>query len=274
MQGDAMRWIAGVSLAALVASAATSAVFLAVRPKPAPPRSAAELATLDQQQFAMLAPLLEVVVQTELAHGQTIPASGPKQVDVVVELDHAAAQRIPLVSTSSNMLTEAVATPWRMTVASVQDARHIARVVDIRRSPSLRRPGYIGVVELRVDRLTRQIEHGGQLPAETPQGFEVISLAKYNELEESQKYQRQVQPAAAGREVLLSERYENWQPVSPVPDRLPLAIADEYHAVLAACDSAAPQVETRRELVTFYYDPQAGTWTPQPRGEPTSSASQ
>ena len=142
--------------------------------------------------------------------------------------------------------------------------RRFARVVDIHRSPSLRRPGYIGTVELQVDRLTRAVERSGFIPAETPQGFEVITVAKYNELEESSKFERQVRPASTAREVLLEERFADWQPVSPVPENLPAAIRKDYHAALAACDSATPHVESRRETLTFYYDPQAGTWTPQP----------
>jgi hypothetical protein len=106
-----------------------------------------------------------------------------------------------------------------------------------------------------------------------PQGFEVITVAKYNELEESSKFERQVPPAANLVEVLLHEQFENWQPVSPVPESLPPAIREHFHATLAKCDSAEPQVETRREMLTFYYSPQAGTWTPQPRGDTSSSAS-
>src|SRR5690606_12858930 len=142
------------------------------------------LAAIDGQQFNVLAPSLVAAVEAELVRGKIAPASGPKQVDVLIELDHAAAQRVPLVSTTgSNMLTEAVASPWQMRVASVQDVRRFARVVDIQRSPSLRQSGYLGIVELQVDRLTRRVERQGHLPAETPQGFEVITVAKYNELE-------------------------------------------------------------------------------------------
>jgi hypothetical protein len=270
---DAIRWIASVTLAAMLASAATSAVFLAVRPKPAPPPSELQLAAKDQRQFKTLLPLLEAAVQEELARGTTVPASGPKQVDVVVEVDHTAAQRVPMVSTTSNMLTEATVTPWRIEVASVQDVRRFARVVDIRRSPSLRHPGYVGVVEFEVDRLERHAQRTGQLPAETPPGFEVITVAKYNELEESKQFERQVVPASSLRELLLEEHYENWQPVSPVPENLPAAISQPFHAALAACDSAEPSIESRRETWSFYYHPQAGTWTPQPRGEPKTSAS-
>lgn len=193
--------------------------------------------------------------------------------EVVVELDHGAAQRIPLVSTASNMLTEAITTPWRMNVTNEQDVHRLARVVDIRRSPSLREPGYIGVVELEIDRLTRRSELLGELPAQTPQGFEIITLAKYNELEETKQFQRRTEPASSQREVLLHKHYDNWQPVSPVPDELPPSIAEQYHAVLAACDSAEPTVTTHRETLSYYYSPQAGTWTPQPRGELQTSAS-
>src|SRR5690606_37043720 len=147
---DAIRWIASVTVTAMLASAATSAVFLTVRPKRALPPTAAEFAAADEQEFAALAPLLEAAVQEEFARGTIIASSGPKRVDVTVELDHNAAQRIPMVSTASNMLTEAAATPWRMNIASVQDVRRYARLVDIRRSPSLRHPGYIGIVELQV----------------------------------------------------------------------------------------------------------------------------
>ena len=138
---------------------------------------------------------------------------------------------------------------------------------------SLRHPGYWGVVELHVDRLTRRAALAGQLPAEPPQGFEVITAAKYNELEGSQQYERQVLPAASDNEILLQDRYENWQPTIPPPDNLPAAIGEQFHAVLAQCDSAEPQIEARRETMTFYYSPQAGTWKPQPRGTPAPSAS-
>lgn len=263
-RNSATRWIASVVVTAVVASAATSAVFLAARPKPTPPPSAAQLAAIDAQHFAALVPQLAAAVEQELARGSVVHASGPKQVDVVVTLDHGAAERVPMVSTASNMLTEIPATPWQMQVASVQEVRRFARVVDIHRSPSLRRPGYIGTAELQVDRLTRAADRSGLLPAEKPQGFEVITVAKYNELDGSNEFEHQVRPASTAREVLVEQRYDDWQPVSPVPEHLPVTIREDYHAALAACNSASPHVESRRETLTFYYDPQAGTWTPQP----------
>jgi hypothetical protein len=269
-----LRWIASIVLTALIASAATSAVFLTVRSRPAPPPTAAQLAAIDGQQFSALAPSLLAAVQNELASGRLAPASGPKQVDVIVTVEHGEAKRVPLVSTASNMLTDSVATPWQMHIASVQEVRRFARIADIQRSSSLRQPGYIGLVELQVDRLTRVADRSGQLPATTSQEFEVITAAKYNELDESDKFERPAQTVSPAREVLLEERFVNWQPVSPVPQKLPPAISEHYHATLTECNSAEPQVESFRETICFYYDPQAGTWTPQPRGEPISSASQ
>lgn len=272
MREDAIRWIACVTLAAMLASAATSAVFLAVRPKPAPPPTAAQLAVADQRQFAALAPQLEVAVREELARGTVVSASGPKRVDVTVRAHSAEGDvRIPLVSTASNMLTASTTRLWRMDVTSTQEVRRFVRVADIRRSESLRQPGLVGIVVVHVDRLTRRAERTGPLPTHPPAGLEVITAAKVNELEGSQQFDLPTLPAKD--EILLQEQYENWQPVFPVPDKLPTPVRQHYHAALAECDSSSPHVASRREMLTFYYSPQAGTWTPQPRGESTSSAS-
>jgi hypothetical protein len=205
---------------------------------------------------------LEAAVHQQLAHGSVVPASGPKRVAVTVRAQRAAGDE-PRVSTASNMPIAATAALWRLDVISTQEVRRFVRVADIRRSQSLRRPGFVGVVEVQVDRLTRHAERTGPLPDEPPNAAKVIVAAKVEAREGSQQFDR---PALAARdEILLQEQYENWQPVLPAPDRLPAPVREQYHAALAECDSASPQVESRREMLAFSYSPRAGTWTPQPR---------
>lgn len=255
---DALRWIVSLVITAVLASAVTSAVFLSVRPKPTAP-SPEEMARAARQRYDALAASLEQTASAGLATN-----FGPPAVDVVYHTGPLQeGEVVPMVSTSENMLGEATTVPWQLSVTSTQRRRRFGRIVDIRRSASLRRPGYFGLVELEVETARRQSEASGQLPLEPPEGYEVISTAKYTELQKSDQYGREVIPASAVDEQ-VGYHYEEWKPVEPPPSELPETVRARFNETIVNCISADPDVVAGKQTLTFFYALADGKWMPAP----------
>ncbi len=182
---DASRWIFGLVITAVVASAATSAVFLAVRPQPPTPDPFAARLDSAQAEMQSLAPALEQFVGQQLVDDDAS--------SIAIDIHYATgmpeqATSVPMVSVEGQTLTVGTRTPWRLDAVSTRHRRQFSRILDIRRSSSIARPGYIGLVELKVTRLTGAVSVSGHLPFEPPSGFQEVTLAEYTEMEESKKY--------------------------------------------------------------------------------------
>ena len=181
---EALRWSFGLVVTAILASAVTSAVFLSVRTaKQAPPPSDDELAHA-KQQWASLAPALEA-----FARERADQAPSPTTVDVTYRVNaNPPEDPVPMVAPEDHALMLGNATPWLLEIDSRSQQRQFKRILDIRRSTSLRHPGYFAVVEFEEIHAQRHHELAGTLPFQPPKGYRVISTAEYTELQESEDF--------------------------------------------------------------------------------------
>jgi hypothetical protein len=249
----------GVLLAALVASAATSAVFLTVRREPPPVDPIQQKIDASKQIAQALASELAPLAKAHVASAES-PAF-PK-VDVTFRTHPPeAAGDVPMVAPEDNMLMKAAPTPWELEVATAGARRRFNRIIEIRDSSSVLNPGYIGVVEVLVETAQRQLAFSGEIPVEPPHGFQVITSAKYTELEGSQQFN--VRPASHQAD---ERRYtfDDWVPATPPPAELPEEVRRQFNQAIVECSSTEPTHHVSTERLTFFYSLRERKWMPRP----------
>lgn len=257
---DALRWLMGHLITAILASAVTSAVFLAARPKtPAPDPMRQRLETA-REQLKTLAPELEAAAKARLdAPGA---AAGPTTVAAVYRTGAAASgDGVPMLAPDDNMLMMGESTPWQLDVTTTSPQRRFGRIVDIRESASLSRPGYLGTVELVVETQQRGSQISGSLPFAPPQGYRVISPAEYSELSQSREYN----VALASHDVEETHfQFEDWSPATPPPADLPELVQQQFNDAVLQCAATKPKKIISRETLTFYFSLSERKWTARP----------
>jgi hypothetical protein len=259
---DVLRWAVGLVLTAVLASAATSAVFLSVRHRPAGDENFKQHAATAQQQYELLAPGLTELAQAQFPAPQGTAALGLLEIEATYHTGPAEmGQSVPMVSDDGDMLAQGVSVPWRLAITSTQRRQTFVRVIDIRRSPSLANPGFVGLVELDVQTSTAQREISGFLPFQPPEGFQVISQAKYTELSQRQQ---EVEFSGSAEASETKFQFDDWRPTDPPPDDLPPLVQARFHEAVVECLKAPPQVTAGKQTVTFYYSLRDGRWSPQP----------
>jgi hypothetical protein len=261
---DVLRWVLGLLLTALLASAATSAVFLSIRNRPAGEEALKQHAASAQQQYKLLAPKLAEAAQARFPAASSPTQTRPTNVGVVFQTGPAKmGQPVPMMSVDGDTLAQGTTVPWRLAITATRPARSFARIVDIRRSTSLVNPGFVGLVELDVKTATSQREISGFLPFQPPDGFQVISQAKYTELSQDSGSNQQVFPASA-KPGEVRHRFDDWRPTVPPPADLPPAVQARFHDAVVECLKAQPQVTVEKQTVTFYYSLRDARWSLQP----------
>ena len=256
---DALRWLMGVFLSAVIASAVTSAVFIAARPSPPQVDPRDQHAAAAKEVAQLLLPELEQYALAQLESQQPRPVS---RVDVVYRTEPPIADvEVPMVAPDDNTLTKGGPIPWHLEVVSTSGERKMGRIVDIRDSGSLTNPGYIGVVEFHLETSERTLAVSGELPFAAPDGFEVITPAEYNELEESQNFSVQLASTEAEQ---WEYTFENWVPTTPPPGELPEPVKRQFNASIAQCTAAQPSMRINTERLVYFYSLRERRWMPRP----------
>lgn len=261
---DVLRSVLAVVVTAILASAATSAVFLAVGSSENPPADPVDVfASAAEQELAQLSPPLEELARLQEKQLQSQMAANGPEVEIQFDIGPAEeTESVPMVSTERNMLTQGEVPHWHLSLTSKTQQWKYVRVTDIRRSPSLQYPGYIGAAQFEVTTLTRQHADSGKMPFQPPGGYEVISPAKYTELQQSSDYGREVLPAAGLEGTTFV--FDGWKPIDPPPEDLPREVQQQFNQAILTCLEAEPVASTRTETVAFYYSLRDRKWTRRP----------
>lgn len=271
---DVLRWLMGVFVIAVVASAATSAVFLTARKKTPQVDPLEQKWRTAQQVSNVLSAELEAAAKTHVNSS----GENPPTVVAVYRTETPPDERgedaedgdeVPMVDPDDNMLMKGTPTPWQLEVSTATRRRRYGQILDIRDTGSISSPGYWGIVEIIVETSQRELVVSGSLPFQPPEGFQVITPAKYTELQASQRYN--VQPVSSQ----IDERrfkLENWAPVVPPPAELPEAVRRQFNQAIVQCSSRDPTVDVRKERLTFFYSLRERKWTPRPRMKSASAS--
>ena len=247
----------GISISALIASAATSAIFLVARPDPPKVDPRQQHAETAREVAQMLLPELE---DAAAAHLQEQPSPPGPSVDVTYRTEQVAGE-IPMMDPEDNMLAKGGPVPWHLDVSTTVGHRKIGRILDIRDAGSVTNPGYLGIVEVQVHTSKRQLTVSGELPFHTPDGFRVITPAEYTELEGSQNFN--VRLASSNAEQ-WEYRFENWAPATPPPAELPETVQQQFNAAIVNCNNGEPSRNVSTERLMFFYSLRERKWMPRP----------
>ncbi|MCA9269046.1 MAG: hypothetical protein KDA41_11275 [Planctomycetales bacterium] len=251
-----------MAITAVLASAATIAVYLAVQTRPAKNDSPEQEAATAQQKFVELAASLEAFSRASLDEA----AQSAAPTDAVHVAYHAGpddmSQSVPLESAAGDMLIEAPQNAWKLEVSCSQARAEFVRVLDVRRATSLREPGFFGIVEVDAETQARRAEISGRTPFEPPQGFRVITTAEYNERQGAAAGSSPVRLASA--ETPLTFEWAAWKPTDPPPAELPPDVQSRLNETIVACLSAAPTTTRRKETRTYFYSLREHQWSVRP----------
>ena len=254
---DALRWLMGVFVSAVIASAVTSAVFLTARPQPPAiePRDQ-QLQTAREIAQALL-PELESTARQHLQDAKQSPAP---RVHVTFRTDPPEPEvEVPMVAPEEKMLTIGGPVPWQLEVVTTSGERKLGRVVDIRDTGSVTNPGYLGIVEVAVETSTRQLAVSGELPFEEPDGFQRITPAEYTELEGNEQFNVEL---ASSESEQWEYTFENWAPATPPPKELPAEVRRQFNEAIVQCTTGTPALRVDAERLTFFYSLRERKWMP------------
>ena len=256
---DALRWAMGMFLSAVIASAVTSAVFLAARREEPPVDHLQQRIDSSQAVIAAIAPNLEAAAAAYVSAQAGV--ENRQAVDAVYSATTASAdEEVPMVAPNNNMLMRGAATHWELALKTSRTRREYARIVDIRQSASLTNPGYIATVAFTATKTEQVYRLAGETPFSAPDGFEVITPAKYTELAASPDYQ--VQPASLSQGELRFS-WENWTAATQPPAELPAEVQRQFNEAVVQCSAGESTTSISEERVTFFSLSDA-KWTPRP----------
>ena len=260
---ETLRFIAALLFAAVAASAATSAVFLAARSAERDDSLAVSAASA-QRLWEELTPSLETAAHAEASRRTQNSDALP---EVQVEYSERSADEadlVPMASGEEQTVSHADTTAWRMRIDIHQREWNSPTVVDIQRSASLKNPGFLAVVQFEVAARSRQSTVAGRLPVDPPSGYEVITPARYNELVGSQQFKETTLDRSVYYRGRPAIHLKQWTPADPPPAELPPAAQERFTQAVLDCLETPPNLTTKTETVNFYYSLRDGQWTPRP----------
>lgn len=250
----------GVFVSAVIASAVTSTVFLMARREPAPADPLDDYAQRSQQIAEMLSSELEAAARDHLSSDSSTSTTSSPKVNVTFFTESPPADdEVPMVAPDEQMLMKGAPVPWQLEVVTSSGERKFGRIVDIRNTGSLTHPGYVGVVEVSLQTTVRSLARSGELPMQTPEGFQVISPAEYTELEGTQKFNVQL---ASSETQQWEYTYDDWAPTTPPPPELPEEVRRQFNEAIAECTSSQPTTQVSTQRLTFFYSLRERKWTP------------
>ena len=255
---DALRWLMGVFISAVIASAVTSAVFITARPDPPEVDPRDQHAQAASEVAQLLLPELKQFAQDDLQNQTGVDS----RIDVIFRTEPPVPEvEVPMVAPDDNMLAKGGPIPWHLDIVSTSGERTMGRIVEIRDTGSVTNPGYLGVVEVDVTTSQRKLAVSGELPFAAPDGFKVITPAEYNELEGSQNFSVRL----ASSEVEQWEyTFEDWTPTTPPPAELPEAVQRQFNESIALCTAAEPTRHVSTQRLVYFYSLRERRWTPRP----------
>ena len=257
---DALRWLMGVFVSAVIASAVTSTIFLAARPQPEEVEPRDQRSEAAHEIAKTLLPELEAAAREHLQQNAGQPRAPRVEATYRTEPPQPEVE-VPMVAPEEKMLTIGGPVPWHLEVITTSGERKLGRIVDIRDTGSVTNPGYLGIVEVAVETAIRTLAISGELPFEEPAGFQRITPAEYTELESNQQFNVQL---ASSESEQWEYTFENWAPATPPPTELPAEVRRQFNETIVQCTASEPALRVDTERLTFFYSLQERKWTPRP----------